>query len=690
MTRPSPDRLNVHDLYDVPVLGDLLSNPSIGGANPQVALLLGDHPLDVMLAESTPPVLLDGAEQIEGRPCDRIQLARGNDKLVLFVDQKTHELRRLELPTSQFTSQYDPTGAWKNVRLTAEFGGAKLDAAVPADVFQLEIPDEAILLPKFVIAQPPGAPNPLVGKPAPEFTLSKVGGGTVSLSSLKDKIVILDIWATDCPHCLRSMPNLEEVYQKYLDNSAVQILAVSVDPPEITDKQLQETFDRMQVKVPIVRDTDGKFFDAYDIGAGIPQLFLIGEDGTLEEFAMGYNPRLASILPERIDALRAGKKLHLETLNQYAEAKREYRAHLERVAKGDDSPAVEPDESQPAARSEPKKYTLKQLWTVEGVKQPGNIYQVPTAADPEKSELLVFDGWRSLVQVDAEGQVVGRHELDLPADQVATYLRWAIDEEGQRQLLVSAQHQPQVHLLDGDWKVAMSHPEGKNPGIVDAQLGDITGDSQPEALLGYAGGTGLHCVSLKGQRMWVNKTIEHLFSIALVDPDTNGQRIALCANTLGTVKAVGPDGQSGRELKIGESTSAPQGRFMRWIVSSDLDGDEFSEYCGLGLVERHGDIAVGFGLDGRELWHYDLPKGNHQLPIEPIASGPLPGRKAKVWAIAGADGSIHLVSATGEAIDHFNYGTELSGLALVELNGKPVLLVSSSEGLVAWEMMPSE
>ena len=66
-----------------------------------------------------------------------------------------------------------------------------------------------------------------VGQPLPDFKLERLGGGEVTLSSLRGKPIFLDFWATWCAPCRAEAPMLADLYRRFGDR--IQMIGLSLD-----------------------------------------------------------------------------------------------------------------------------------------------------------------------------------------------------------------------------------------------------------------------------------------------------------------------------------------------------------------------------------------------------------------------------------------------------------------------------
>lgn len=139
-----------------------------------------------------------------------------------------------------------------------------------------------------------------VGSIAPGFTLQDINGKKVSLSDFRDKVVLVKFWATWCPPCRESTPELIAVYNN-LKDKGFAILALSVDQGKDAKIVVSEFVKEYSIPYIVLlsdRDTAKK----YGI-SGIPSSFLIDKTGRIVDKHSGFMHGMSAILENEIRKL---------------------------------------------------------------------------------------------------------------------------------------------------------------------------------------------------------------------------------------------------------------------------------------------------------------------------------------------------------------------------------------------------
>lgn len=63
----------------------------------------------------------------------------------------------------------------------------------------------------------------------PDLKFKDENGKTVTLSSLKGKVVFINLWAIWCPPCIQEMPSINKLRKTFKDNDNLVFLMVDVD-----------------------------------------------------------------------------------------------------------------------------------------------------------------------------------------------------------------------------------------------------------------------------------------------------------------------------------------------------------------------------------------------------------------------------------------------------------------------------
>ena len=111
------------------------------------------------------------------------------------------------------------------------------------------------------------------------FEFNDLGGKTIRLEDYEGKVVLIDFWATWCSPCVRDMPNVVAVYEKYHDQG-FEVIGVSLDKKRSALARFIETN-----KMPWPQYFDGKGWgnrlaEKYKVSA-IPTTYLLDKKGRI-------------------------------------------------------------------------------------------------------------------------------------------------------------------------------------------------------------------------------------------------------------------------------------------------------------------------------------------------------------------------------------------------------------------------
>jgi cytochrome c biogenesis protein CcmG/thiol:disulfide interchange protein DsbE len=150
----------------------------------------------------------------------------------------------------------------------------------------------------LAVVQASRAPGPVAmssPRPAPEIALPLLGGGTAALP--RDRVTLVDFWATWCAPCRVSMPRLQTVWTEYKTRGVALYSIDTDDPAPDREAQVRAFLDEHALKFPVAID-DGAATAAFSV-ARLPTLLLLDRTGQVVWTHVG------TLTPPREQDLRA-------------------------------------------------------------------------------------------------------------------------------------------------------------------------------------------------------------------------------------------------------------------------------------------------------------------------------------------------------------------------------------------------
>ncbi|MFG0285510.1 MAG: TlpA family protein disulfide reductase [Phycisphaerales bacterium JB039] len=273
--------------------------------------LAANDPYSEILSKAESFELAEGAERIDGVLCDKVTVSLGDQRgtHIWHLGADDSLPRRYEI---QFNADMGRTYEIKNIRV----GHALSD-----QIFQVPTPEGY----EFVTTRRAAAPTTLGGftgnggggndggatptvtrRPkimAPDFTLSSPDGKEVQLSGLRDRVVLLNFWASWSGASKSALDDIQAIHERYKDQP-VTVLSLSwrerkAEAPAAEIKSRGHTYTLLTEADEVARSFQVK---------GFPTFIVVGKDGAIVETVAEFEPQTTRArLIEIIDKALAGE-----------------------------------------------------------------------------------------------------------------------------------------------------------------------------------------------------------------------------------------------------------------------------------------------------------------------------------------------------------------------------------------------
>jgi len=230
--------------------------------------LAGENPFQEPFGIPMSSIILKNPGTLGGVKVDTIVATPKDDSRTHFtylIGQKDHLIRRITVQSVTVDGdKYHISETHSNIKTNLTFAPGTFTFHAPANT-PLKHP------------QVDGMGQTLnVGDAAPVINAKNIKGNSVTLEKYKGKVLLVDFWASWCVPCLRSMPYLKSLRQKY-HGQGFDILGISSD---IKLSDLNKFIKEESIPWQQIFDPEGSAAEPYNV-MYIPYSVLIGRDGKI-------------------------------------------------------------------------------------------------------------------------------------------------------------------------------------------------------------------------------------------------------------------------------------------------------------------------------------------------------------------------------------------------------------------------
>lgn len=116
-----------------------------------------------------------------------------------------------------------------------------------------------------------------VGSIMPEYSAMWLDGTKFELNERRDKVVLLNLWATWCGPCRFEIPELQAIHDKYAPKG-FEVIGVSVDESGV--ESVRDFVKEHEMTYPVVLDAEGKLANVFQTSV-LPTSVIIDRTGKI-------------------------------------------------------------------------------------------------------------------------------------------------------------------------------------------------------------------------------------------------------------------------------------------------------------------------------------------------------------------------------------------------------------------------